>query len=138
MCLAFTGDSIDKVAITIPVIDYETNFRDIVMFGIMASGFHWTTENYVRGYWASKEKGYAAACLIPYIEFIAMFYCSKYSRFFKQCPLAFIAMNGLFLTYVTGYFNLNSTASMKFDCLYFWPFFYAGALYIDSIGLLDD
>ena len=46
-------------------------------------------------------------------------------------------MNGLYLTYVTGYFNLASTASMKFDYLYFWPFFYMGALYLDSAELLD-
>ena len=41
-------------------------------------------------------------------------------------------MNGLYLTYVTGIFNLNSTGSMKFNWLYYEPTIYAIILYFDA------
>ena len=40
-------------------------------------------------------------------------------------------MNGLYLTYVTGIFNLNSTGSMKFNYWYYEPFLYGIILYLD-------
>ena len=67
-----------------------------------------------------------------------MMFFSSYSRFFSTGTFYFIVMNGLFLTYVTGYFNLNSTAGMKFDCLYGWPLLFFGLLAVDSYGILDD
>ena len=65
--LSSQGLTCDQIEFTLPIVNYTTNIKEIMLFGIMASGFHWTTENYVRGYWAAKDKVYALACLIPYI-----------------------------------------------------------------------
>ena len=40
-------------------------------------------------------------------------------------------MNGLYLTYVTGIFNLNSTASMRYNYLFFEPIVYLVIVYLD-------
>ena len=77
-------------------------------------------------------------CFIPYLQFGLMMYFSSFSRFFVGGPFYFIAMNGLFLTYVTGHFNLNSTAGMKFDWFYVWPLIYFTLLALDSFGVFDD
>ena len=86
----------------------------------------------MRGFIEAKDKKYASTCLIPYLQFGLMMFFSSYSRFFSTGTFYFIVMNGLFLTYVTGYFNLNSTAGMKFDCLYGWPLLFFGLLAVDS------
>ena len=61
-----------------------------------------------------------------------MLYFSCYSRFFALNSYYFLCMNGLYLTYVTGIFNLNSTGSMRFNYLYYEPFLYGLILYFDK------
>ena len=100
--------------IDIPVINYTTNYRDVVIFFSCVSGLHYNLENIIRAFMESKEKLYAIGCLIPYAEFFVMMYFSSYSRFFSHNVFFYICMNGLFLLYVNGIYNLNSTAGMKF------------------------
>lgn len=47
-------------------------------------------------------------------------------------------MIGLYLTYITGIFNLNTTAGMPFDWRFSEPFFYILFVLIDSSRLIDD
>lgn len=46
-------------------------------------------------------------------------------------------LNGLYLTYVTAIFNLNSTASMRFNWLFYEPLLWAAIIYADYTKLLD-
>lgn len=86
----------------------------------------------------SKEKLYAIGCLVPYAEFFVMMYFSSYSRFFSHNVFFYICMNGLFLLYVNGIYNLNSTAGMKFNWFYIEPFIYLGIIYLDYSRLIQD
>jgi hypothetical protein len=67
-----------------------------------------------------------------------MMYISSYSRFFSTRTFCFIAINGLFLTYVTGIFNLNTTCGMPFKWRFIDPFFYAVIIYLDSQNMIED
>lgn len=60
-----------------------------------------------------------------------MLFISSYSVFFKQYTYMFIVVNGLFLTYVTGHYNLNSTGSMKFNWVFYDPYIFAFIIYLD-------
>ena len=71
--------------------------------------------------------------MLPYAQFFVMLYGSSYSRFWTAYPYYFLCMNGLYLTYVTGIFNLNSTASMRFHYLFGEPIIYLLVLYLDYI-----
>ena len=66
-----------------------------------------------------------------------MLFISSYSHLFKQYVFLFIVINGLFLTYVTGIFNLNSTAKMTFNWLFFDPWLWAAIVYVDHFKLVD-
>lgn len=48
----------------------------------------------------------------------------------------FVLINGLFMTYVTGIFNLNSTASMTFNWHFWEPYFYAVIIAFDVFRVL--
>jgi len=102
------------------------------------SGLHYNLENIIRAYMESKEKLYAIGCLIPYAEFLVMMYFSSFSRFFSQNVFFYICMNGLFLLYVNGIYNLNSTAGLKFNWFYIEPFIYLSIIYLDFTRLIQD
>ena len=99
---------------------------------------HYNLENIIRAFIESKEKLYAIGCILPYAEFFVMMYCSSYSRFFTNNVFFYICMNGLYLLYVNGIFNLNSTAGMKFNWFYIEPFIYLGIIYLDYNRLIQD
>lgn len=48
----------------------------------------------------------------------------------------FILINGLFMTYVTGIFNLNSTAGMQFNWNFIEPYLYAVIIALDVFKVL--
>jgi len=60
-----------------------------------------------------------------------MLFCSSYSQLFKNYPCLFVILNGLYLTYVTGNFNLNTTAGMPFNWMYLDPWIFFGIVYVD-------
>lgn len=62
-----------------------------------------------------------------------MLYCASYSQLFKDYTCLFVILNGLYLTYVTGNFNLNTTAGMTFNWLYFDPWIYLSIVYVDHM-----
>jgi len=47
-------------------------------------------------------------------------------------------MNGIFLLYANGIFNLNSTAGMKFNWFYFEPYVFLGIIAADNMKLLTN
>lgn len=120
------------------IFPFKITLRELIIFGSAISGIQWTTENFVRGWWNAPNKAHATLCLIPYVQFFAMMFCSHYSRFFATHTFFFVVMNGLFLTYVTGNLNLNSTAGMKFNWRYTDPFVYLAIVYCDSQRLVAD
>lgn len=143
--LSSQGETLESTRFSVPLpaalglgASFETSPKDIILYGACISGLHWTTENYIRGFLAAKDKFYAIGCLLPYICFNVMLVCSQYSRFFSTAPICFIVMSGLYLTYVTAFFNLNSTARMSFDYVYFWPVYYLLVIYGDKSGILND
>ena len=97
---------------TLPFIGYQTNYRDIIIFFSFVSGVHYNLENIFRALYEVKNRGYALGCLLPYFQFFIMMFCSSYSRYFTEYVFVFICMNGLFLLYVNGIYNLSSTAGM--------------------------
>ena len=42
-------------------------------------------------------------------------------------------MNGLYLTFVTGHFNLNSTANMHFDYIFYEPILLLIFIFVDYV-----
>ena len=87
--------------------------------------------NLFAGLSAAKDKVYAIGCMLPYAQFFLMLCCSSVSRFWPQYPYYFLCMNGLYLTYVTAIFNLNSTASMPYNYLFAEPIVYMVIVYLD-------
>ena len=125
-------------SVVIPYFDYTTTYGDLIWVFVGSSGYHWTTENFVRGFLAAKDKTYAVKILIPYFQFLIMMYISSYSRFYGTHTFCFIAINGLFLTYVTGVFNLNTTCGMTFRWRFIDPFFYAAIILLDAHSMIED
>ena len=66
-----------------------------------------------------------------------MFYASSHSSLFKEYTAYFILLCGFVLTYMTALFNLNSTASVKYNWFFVEPFVYLALVYVDSTGLID-
>ena len=110
---------------------YHLTIADAVTVFAALSGFHYNLTNLFAGLSAAQDKIYAIGCMLPYAQFFLMLYCSSVSRFWPQYPYYFLCMNGLYLTYVTGIFNLNSTASMRFNYLFAEPIVYLLIVYLD-------
>ena len=68
--------------ITLPVLGYQTNYRDVIIFFSCISGVHYNLENIYQALKEAKSKRYAMWCLLPYLQFILMLIASSYSRFF--------------------------------------------------------
>ena len=94
-------------------------------------GLHYNLTNLFAGLSAAKDKVYAIGCMLPYAQFFLMLCCSSVSRFWLQYPYYFLCMNGLYLTYVTAIFNLNSTANMRYNYLFAEPIVYMVIVYLD-------
>jgi len=131
------SNSILEEKVRIDAFDYETEWRTIIVMFATISGVHYNIHNLVTAFVEAKDKGYAFCCLLPYAQFFGMLYSSSFSRFFDDQPFYFIVLNGLYLTYVTAIFNLNSTASMRFNWLFYEPLLWAAIIYADHSQLLD-
>lgn len=66
-----------------------------------------------------------------------MMYLSSYSQLFSDYPAYFIMLCGLHLTWVTGIFNLNSTAGVQFNWIFIEPLFYFLIVFLDATGVVD-
>ena len=110
----------------------QMSIADTVVLFAALTGFHYNLTNIYSGMVEAKDKLYALGCILPYAQFFVMLYFSSYSRFFALNSYYFLCMNGLYLTYVTGIFNLNSTGGMRFNYLYYEPFLYGLILYFDK------
>jgi len=67
-CAIATGtNSFFLNSITLPLINYNTNYRDVVIFFSCVSGIHYNLENIIRAFIEAKNKKYALGCLLPYI-----------------------------------------------------------------------
>ena len=87
----------------------------------------------------AKDKAHALALMLPYIIFFVMFYAGSLSRFWTTYSFLFVMLHHLYLTYVTGHFNLLDMAGRRFDPLYLWdPLCLAVILYADVEGLATD
>lgn len=117
------------------ILGYQVTIGQIIIWGATISGIHYNLHNIAKGLAGAKDKSYALACLIPYVQFLLMLWGSSYSQFFEGYAAYFLVTVGMYLTYVTAIMNLNSTASMSFNWFYFEPFAYAAILYVD-INLL--
>lgn len=53
--------------ITLPVLGYQTNYRDVIIFFSCVSGLHYNFENIIRAFMEAKSKSYALGCLLPYL-----------------------------------------------------------------------
>ena len=124
--------------VPIPGLDQKLMIRDLVLIFSVLGGLHYNIENMIMGYLAAKQKVYALACLFPYAQFFVMMYCSSWSRFFEAYTLWFIVMNGVFLLYANGIFNLNTTAGMQFDWFFFEPLILISLLAADNMQVLTD
>lgn len=111
--------------------------KQFLIFFSLVTGVHFNLENMYHGFVAAENKKYALICCLPYAQFFGMLFISSYSQFFKQYVFWFVVVNGLFLTYVTGIFNLNSTAQMKFNYFFLDPILYASLIYVDAQKLVN-
>jgi hypothetical protein len=66
-----------------------------------------------------------------------MIWCSQYSQFWEKHALRFIVICGIFLLYASGVLNLSTTASMRFNWLFFEPFVFMALTFIDNQGMLS-
>ena len=66
-----------------------------------------------------------------------MIWCSQYSQFWEKHALRFIVICGIFLLYASGVLNLSTTASMRFNWLFFEPFVFMALTLIDNQGMLS-
>ena len=103
----------------------------ITTLGVIG-GTHYNMVNLIAGFRDAKDKSHAVWCLLPYVQFFTMLFACSYSQFFAAYGAYFIMLVGFYLTYVTAILNLNSTADMKFDWLFYEPFAFAGIVYLDA------
>ena len=133
----YSNEVIMFTPITIPYINYETNARDLTVLFACLSGFHYNLENIIVSIMASREKGYAFGCILPYALFFAMMYTSSLSQLYADYVAYFIVNCGFHLTWVTAIYNLNSTAGAKFDWLFIEPWIYLTIVYLDCSEVLN-
>ena len=79
LCGIYSNEVILFSTVTVPFIGYETNWRDVIVTFACLSGVHYNLENIIVSLMATKEKGYALGCLLPYALFFAMMYTSSLS-----------------------------------------------------------
>lgn len=120
-----------KVSLAPLYLDYEMTIGDIMLMFAAISGLHYNLENIIVSIVACKDKAYALGCILPYAQFFAMMYASSYSHWFKAYPLAFIVICGLYLTWVTAIFNLNTTSGARFNWRFTEPAAYLVIVYLD-------
>ena len=53
-------------AVTVPLIGYETNVKDIIILFACLSGLHFNLENIIVGFVSTKDSEYALGCMLPY------------------------------------------------------------------------
>ena len=121
----------------IPGLEMEVSWADIVTLFAFVTGIHFNLTNLITAFLAAEDKAYALGCLLPYAQFLCMMFFSSYSSLFKDYPAYFIILCGFYLTWVTGIFNLNSTAKMKYNWLFLEPFVYVAMIYCEHIGTID-
>lgn len=84
------------------------------------------------GFSNSKDKAYALLCALPFFKlFTLMFLASAYSQFWNNYVALFLYGFGSWLTHVTGYLNLMSSAKSKYNPVFVDPFVFLALLYID-------
>jgi hypothetical protein len=112
--------------------------RDLVVWGALITGVHYNVENMIYGYLAAKDKVYALKCMVPYVQFVAMMWCSQYSRFYVENAIGFIVVCGLFLLYANGIFNLCSMAGMRFSWFFFEPMLFVALTALDGAAMVSN
>lgn len=122
---------------TVPGTEWQVQYRDIVIGFSALTGLHYNLENIVVSLLQTREKGYALCCLIPYAQFFLMLFFSSYSSLFKEYTIYFLLLCGVYNTWVTGIFNLNSTARAKFNWIFVEPFVYLFIVFLDASGSLS-
>ncbi len=65
-------------------------------------------------------------------------YTSTWSRFWEKHALWFIVINGIYLLYANGIFNLCTVAGRKYPWFFFEPIVYVGLLCADNHHMLKD
>jgi len=111
--------------------------KDLAIAFGCSTGYHYNLLNICVAFSQAKDKLYAFTVLLPYAQFFVMLYFSCYSQFWFQYTFLFLIMHGLYLLYVTGIFNLNSTAGMRFNPYFVEPYVFAAVLYLDVQGALS-
>lgn len=120
----------------VTIFGYGVTIGDIIILFAFSTGVHYNLTNFYEGMKASPNKGQAALRLIPYIQFFCMVYLSSFSQFWTKYTLMFVLINGVFMTYVTGIFNLNSTAGMTFNWHFWEPYVYAIIIAMDVLEIV--
>jgi len=96
------------------------------------SGLYYNAENFAVGFYNAKSKVYALASMLPFLQFLIMFYCSSYSRYWDQYLLYFMIVCGLFLLYANAIFNLSTVAGMRYTWFFSEPFLFLGLIAADN------
>lgn len=117
-------------------LETSASIGDIFLGFAAITGVHFNLENIIVAFMASKDKGYALACVIPYAQFFAMMFASSYSHWFSSHPAFFIILCGFYLTWVTAIFNLNSTCGARFNWLFFEPSVFLAIVYLDHTKMI--
>ena len=137
LCGIYSNEVIMYTPVTVPLINYVTNWKDLTIFFACISGVHYNLENIIVSIMTTKEKGYALCCLLPYVQFFGMMYASSFSQLYAEYVAFFLILCGFYLTYVTALFNLCSTASAKYNWIFFEPFIFFALVYFDATGALS-
>lgn len=130
------SNEILQVPLTVPFIDYVTNGKDLVVIFAFVTGIHYNCENMIVAFMAAKDKAYAFGCILPYAQFFLMMYLSSFSQLYTEYTVYFIVLCGFYLTWVTAIFNLDSTASAKFNWIFFEPLIFYVIVWFDYTGVL--
>jgi hypothetical protein len=102
------------------------------------SGLYYNAENFYVGFLSAKNKAYALASTLPFVQFLIMFYCSSFSRFWEVYVCYFILVCGLFLLYANAIFNLSTVAGIRYTWFFVEPFLFLGLIAADNTKFLTD
>lgn len=93
--------------------------------------------NLYLGFTNSKNKAYALLCALPFFQlYVCVFLAAYFSQFWTDYCALFLFGLGNWLTHVTGYLNLMSSAKSDFNPMFADPFIFCGLVYADYYSLL--
>jgi hypothetical protein len=113
-------------------LDFEFTIGSVIAFSTFVLSLQYNVGNFYVGFKGANNKGYALACILPFIYVPTMVYlASIYSQFWSEYPSMFLFGVGILITNVTGTFNLASSAKYKFNPFFIDVLAFGTILYLD-------